>query len=217
MPPTPDAILSHYVNMAEVLGKMFAPILEVVVHDLRVPEHSIIAIYNGHISGREVGGAATDLGRRLIAGTFPDRLIGYPNESPEGQTLKSSSVAIRDADGALIGVLGLNLDITYFEQFGKFISHMISTTQSPYITEAEHFDIATPSDDIKDAIGRFLIQRNWTARMLSNPDKREVVGHLYRQGYFNHRGAVTIIARELGLSRPSVYTYKNGSVSSASK
>jgi len=75
-----------------------------------------------------------------------------------------------------------------------------------FSASVDWFDI-----DIKDAIDRFLIQRNWTGRTLSNADKREVVGYLYRQGYFNQRGAVTIIARELGLSRPSVYNYKNGS------
>lgn len=208
MTDTRTTIFAHYINVAEVLGAMFAPILEVVVHDLRTPEHSIIAIYNGHLSGRQVGDAATDLGRRLLDGSFPDRVIGYPNETPDGQKLKSSSLAIRDDNGEVIGVLGLNLDIAYFDQFGKFISHMISTTQSPYVTEAELFEISTPSDDIKDAIQHFLIQQNWTTRTLSNTDKRAVVAFLYRKGYFKNRGAVTIIARELGLSRPSVYNYR---------
>ena len=50
MTDTPTTIFAHYINVAEVLGTMFAPILEVVVHDLRTPEHSIIAIYNGTLA-----------------------------------------------------------------------------------------------------------------------------------------------------------------------
>ena len=201
-------ILKHYIHMAELLGEMFAPILEVVVHDLRHPDHSIIAISNGHITGRDVGGSATDLGRRLMESDFPDKLINYSNESPSGGKLKSSSLAIRDEEGTLIGVVGFNLDITYFEQFDKFLKQFISTRSSQYVTEAEHFGETSPSEDIRDAIHNYLVTRNWNAYTLSNTDKREVVEHLYREGYFKNRGAVSIIARELSLSRPSIYNYK---------
>lgn len=204
-----DALLQHYINMAEVLGEMFAPVLEVVVHDLRHPEDSIIAIYNGHITGREVGGSVTDLGRRLMEHNFPDKLVNYPNESPNGARLKSSSLAIRNATGELIGVVGFNLDITYFEQFDRFLKQIVSTQRSQYVTEAEHFGETSPSEDIRAAIHDYLVARNWNARTLSNADKREVVEHLYRQGFFKNRGAVSIIARELSLSRPSIYNYKN--------
>lgn len=44
---------------------------------------------------------------------------------------------------------------------------------------------------------------------LSNDQKRTVVEHLYRQGHFKKRGAVTIMADLLGLTRPSIYNYKN--------
>lgn len=206
---SPDEILRHYVGMAEVLGEMFSPILEVVVHDLRQPEESIIAIFNPHITGREVGGSATDLGHRLMEGDFPDKLIGYPNESPNGAKLKSSSLAIRDADGALIGVVGFNLDTTYFDQFDRFLRQLVSTQMSQHVSTAEHFDLSTPSEDIRDAINALVLARNWSGRTLSNSEKREIVEHLYQQGCFKNRGAVTIIARELTLSRPTIYNYRN--------
>lgn len=207
-------ILAHYVNMAQVLGEMFAPILETVVHDLRKPEESIIAIYNGDLTGREVGDAATNLGRRLLEGEFPDVLVGYQNESPNGQKLKSSSLAIRDEDGTLIGVLGLNMNVSYFEQFGSFIEQFITGQNSEYVSAPERFrstpnGVTTPKEDIRDAINRYITSHNWNAQTLSYADKREIVEHLYANGYFKSRGAVTIIAGELGLTRPSVYNYKN--------
>lgn len=213
-PKKHGAILAHYVNMAQVLGEMFAPVLETVVHDLRKPDESIIAIYNGHLTGREVGGAATNLGRRLMKGDFPDVLVGYENESPNGQKLKSSSLAIRDEEGELIGVLGLNLNISYFDQFRSFIEQFISSERSEYVSTPERFQTApngmsTPKEDIQQAIHRYITSRNWNAQTLSYADKREIVEHLYKNGYFKSRGAVTIIAEELGLTRPSVYNYKN--------
>ncbi len=38
---TDNEILSHYVKMGEVISEMFKPHLEVIIHDLRFPEHSI--------------------------------------------------------------------------------------------------------------------------------------------------------------------------------
>lgn len=204
-----DRILGHYVKIGEVLGEMFSPILEVVVHDLRHPDDSIIAIFNGHVTGRKAGGSATDLGRRLMEGDFPDKVVGYPNESPSGASLKSSSLAIRGDNDELIGVLGLNLDTSYFEQIERFIEQFISTQGSRHVTESEHFELTSPSEDIRDAIHDFLLARSWSTRTLSTADKREVVEYLFRSGYFKNRGAVSIIARELGLSRPSIYNYKN--------
>lgn len=207
-------VLAHYVNMAQVLGEMFAPILETVVHDLRKPEESIIAIYNGDLTGRNVGDAATNLGRRLLEGEFPDVLVGYQNESPNGQKLKSASLAIRDADGSLIGVLGLNMNVSYFDQFGSFIEQFISSQKSDHVSAPERFKghldgMTTPKEDIREAINRYITSHNWNAQTLSYTDKRQIVEHLYANGYFKSRGAVTIIADELGLTRPSVYNYKN--------
>ncbi|MFB6274015.1 MAG: transcriptional regulator [Salinibacter sp.] len=205
-----DHILEHYVTMAEAIGTMMAPVMEVAVHDLRQPEESIIAIYNGHLTGREVGDGATDLGlRRLRGEDLPDKMIGYANESPDGTKMKSSSLAIRDDEGELIGALCLNLDISYFEQYGKFIERLISTHKSDHIEDGEDFGATTPREDIKDAIDQIRISKGWMGQSLSNDQKRTVVEHLYRQGHFKKRGAVTIMADLLGLTRPSIYNYKN--------
>lgn len=205
-----DHILQHYVTMAEAIGKMMAPVMEVAVHDLRQPESSIIAIYNGHLTDREVGDGATDLGlRRLEGEDIPDKMIGYANESPDGTKMKSSSLAIRDDEGTLIGALCLNLDISYFEQYGKFIERLISTHESEHLEDGEDFGATTPREDIKDAIDQIRISKGWMGQSLSNDQKRTIVEHLYRQGHFKKRGAVTIMADELGLTRPSIYNYKN--------
>ena len=48
-------ILEHYVKSGEIIAEMFAPYLEVIIHDLQTPEHSIIAIFNNHVTGRKIG------------------------------------------------------------------------------------------------------------------------------------------------------------------
>lgn len=49
--------ISFCAQLAKAIARQFGPNCEVVVHDLcgAEPEHSIVAIENGHISGRRVG------------------------------------------------------------------------------------------------------------------------------------------------------------------
>ena len=101
-------ILSHYIKMGEILSEMFKPNLEVIIHDLRFPEHSIIAIFNNHITGRTVGEGTSALGYKKLEGKVPDQVVNYQNESPDGKPLKSSSLTIRNSKNDIIRSLGLN-------------------------------------------------------------------------------------------------------------
>ena len=51
---------------ARGLSATFAPFCEIVVHNLLNPQHSIEAIHN-NLSGRTVGGPATELGIERLA------------------------------------------------------------------------------------------------------------------------------------------------------
>ena len=208
-------ILTHYVRMAQVMSDMFAPVLEMVVHDVRKDlSQSIIAIFNGHVTGREVGDPATDVVHRLVDGDFPEVLVGYENESPNGRELKSSCLAVRDQEKKLVGVVGFNLSVHYFKKYNEFISQFIDRHRSDHVPSSEEFqgiapdDVPTPREDIEEAINQFRISRGWGDSLLSNDKKQEIVGYLYKNGYFKNRGAVTITADLLGLTRASVYNYK---------
>ena len=50
-------------RLAKALAVQFGPNCEIVVHDLgsNEPEHSIVAIENGHVSGRKVGGGPSQV------------------------------------------------------------------------------------------------------------------------------------------------------------
>ena len=41
---------------------MFGSTCETLVHDMGVPTHPILSIYNGHVSGREVGSTMDIMG-----------------------------------------------------------------------------------------------------------------------------------------------------------
>lgn len=206
---TDQEIFDHYIRMAETIGKMFSPLLETVVHDLRIPEKSIIYICNNHITGRKLGDSLTDLGlRRLIGDNVPDMLISYPNESPSGQRLKSSSLTIRNQEGKIIGAFCLNLALENFEQMKTVLDQFLIFTEP---SDDIHFDkenfITSPVAEIRKAIDDFRQGENHTSYDLSKENKQKLIQYLYTRGYFNIRGAVAIIARQVGLTKASVYNY----------
>lgn len=47
---------------ARGIAQMFGSSCETLVHDMSVPEHPILSIYNGHVSGRGVGSTMDILG-----------------------------------------------------------------------------------------------------------------------------------------------------------
>lgn len=206
-PDKDQFIFDHYLRIAEVLGKMFAPYLEVIVHDLRMPVQSIIAIYNGHITGRKVGGPTTDLGFRRVEGGVPDLIINYKNKNDRGLSLKSSSLAIRNQKGELIGSLCLNLNMSVFQEIGNVINKLMETEINPFIYGQEVFHSKTPEDEIVEAINEIALNYSMNAINLSRDDKIRIISELYQRKDFNKKSAVSIVAKNLKLSNPTVYKY----------
>ncbi len=204
---TDNEILSHYVKMGEILSEMFKPQLEVIVHDLRYPEHSIIAIFNNHITGRKVGEGTSDIGYKKLKGEMPDQVVNYKNESPDGKQLKSSSLTIRNSEKIIIGSLGLNYDISVFNQFSDVLSFMTGTNENPVTHESEAFFYGNTKEDIQIAINHYRVSHGLTNTVLSRRDKYSVIKFLIKGGHLNKRGAVAIIGEALSVTRPTVYKY----------
>ena len=104
------------IRMAKGIAGQFGPDCEVVIHDLRGTdtEHSIIAIENGHVTGRSIGDGPSHIvleSLREDPSMIEDR-ISYLTKTPDGKVLKSSTLFIRDEDGKAIGLMGINYDIS---------------------------------------------------------------------------------------------------------
>ena len=111
-----ESQLDFYKRLAHAIALQFGDGCEVVVHDLQSadPDHSIVAIENGHVTGRKLGdGPSHVVLEALHAGPhkLEDRL-SYLTKTATGKVLKSSTVFIRDDGGRVIGIFAINFDIT---------------------------------------------------------------------------------------------------------
>ena len=122
------------------IAKEFGKNCEVVLHDhKRGLDKSIIAIENGHVTGRKVGDPSTNIGFAISKSKEQtDAQFGYITHLPNGKTLRSSSVYFKDDKGKVIGALCINLDITQMELIKNNINYLTSDESEEV---EEHFVI----------------------------------------------------------------------------
>ena len=118
---TDKELIEHYVGVARLLAEMFAPNMETLVHDLTKKKYPIIAIFNGHVTDRKKGDPSSIFDSKVMRDDFPEYLVNYFNKSPQGHRLKSSTKLIRNDKGKAIAALGINYDVSYFEQIETLI------------------------------------------------------------------------------------------------
>jgi predicted transcriptional regulator YheO len=199
--PTPQAETFALLKQLSVaVRQLFAPFCEVVIHDFSDLEHSIAHI-EGDLTGRSVGGAATNL---LLAaartGETDSDLLNYFSTLPNGRTLKSSTIFLRDCEGRAYGAFCINVDVTAFEQFRRLLNEF---------TTGEHEVSEVFSDDIQRTIQTVIAETmsDHERPILTREEKVDLIGRLDAKGVFQVKKAVPILADQLGLSRATVYNY----------
>ena len=100
------SMLQFLFQLAKGLSRQFGPNCEVVVHDLATNDQdsSIVAIENGSVTGRKVGDGPSHVVLEALRGgreNLNDHLC-YLTRTKDGKILKSSTIYIRDDDGAAI-------------------------------------------------------------------------------------------------------------------
>jgi predicted transcriptional regulator YheO len=195
-------------KVAQAFGASLGPWCEVVIHDLRKPESSIVEIVNSNVTGRKVGGPITDYGlRMLIEKPTQDLYIGYSTLSPDGRQLKSSTVLFRDQNGEPIIALCLNLDVTDFINFNKTCNSIIGAPNDVEDLEPIETFEADVVSTMKSTAERVISQVSSSTAYMKKADRVEVVRQLEDQGFFLLKGSVKFLAKKLGMSSFSIYKY----------
>lgn len=198
----------------KALGSVVPNNLEILLHDLDHPEHSVVAIVNGHLSGREVGSPILaapeqDQGfKALMRATVEQRgcdpvvLPDYPT-TLKGRTLRSATAIFRDSTGHPFASLCVNSDVTGLDAAMTFLQHfqpLGAACVTP--SNAEPADMAVlMTEIIQDALLRSGQGR------LNKQAKVEAVRVMQERGLFIVKGGVEKAAEALGVTRYTVYNY----------
>lgn len=199
-----ELLLREARKIVEGLARTFAPLCEVVLHDLSDPNHSIVMIEN-NLSGRKVGDPATELGlARISESEFPDLLVNYANCFDDGRDVKSTSIGLKDSSGKYVAAICLNVDVSYLTSFSAYLGDLARA--APLDGPSENLKPRN-QPEISDFIQSFAANRNKDPRALSSNDKRTLIARMQEEGLLDRRGAADKVAKLIGGSRSSIYYY----------
>jgi predicted transcriptional regulator YheO len=210
-----EQVLATLATLVEPLSRTLPDDSEVVLHDLRRLPNSIVAIA-GDVTGRRVGGPATDtLLRKAAAGTV-ETTVGYETRLPDGRSLRSTTIVVRDAEGAAVAALCINSDVMIWHALGAIAESMLpeesSTEQSPEPPTDQPRDEKFFQDI--DELAQHLLAEAIDASgapvdLMQKKHKIAVVNDLKDRGFFMLKESVGMAAQALQVTRFTVYNYLN--------
>ena len=208
--------LEFCLQLAKGIARQFGPNCEVVVHDLSSndPETSIVAIEDGHVSGRKVGDGPSHVVLEALrdGGAAPQDRLCYLTKTEDGKILKSSTIYLRDDDGTAIGIFSINYDITLMLAM-EDVLHGLTATDAP---QAEPEPIARNVSDLLDE----LIEQS--VRLVGKPvalmrreDKVKAIRFLNQSGAFLITKSGHKVCKYFGISKYTLYSYLDEAKSGA--
>ena len=192
------------------IARQFGEDCEVVLHDLTRPyDNTIVAIWNGHVTGRKIGGGGTNTGLKLLRGKKePCDEYCYINETADGRLLKSSSKYFVE-NGKIVGSLCINQDISEMMAIQKTMEK-ITMQQRTSQNQKEVF-----TQNVEELLNVMMQEElrilGKSAEELSKEEKIVIVHNLDEKGAFLIKKAAEQVAEFLGTSRFTIYNYLNAS------
>ena len=196
---TREEAFSMLDRMAKGIAEMFGSNCETVINDLADPLHPVLAIYNGHVSGRTVGSTqdVTGVEQDLYLDTDVVNLLAV---TPSGQQTKSSTFSIKGEDYHF--GFGINYDFTPLAYANRVLLDLIHT-------EVDfHSALYKPRDTgIGELFDAAILRVGKPTREMNKADRIRVIEHLKGMDAFSYRRAVPYVASHLGVSRYTIYKY----------
>ncbi len=194
-------------QIAAGIAAQFGSDCEVVVHDLsRHPDHCIVAIENGHVSGRKVGDGASYvvLDQLTQADAQPEDHLCYLTRTPDGKILKSSTVYIRGAHKKVIAILSINYDVSKLMMVEDAVRSLTSVP-GPQTMEPER--IVNINDLLDDLITQSVSLVGKPVALMNKDDKVKAIHFLNENGAFLVTKSGDKVAKYFGISKYTLYSY----------
>lgn len=192
-------------RIAVALSVQFGDNCEVVVHDLRQADNTIIAIENGHVSNRKLGDGPSHIVLEAMTKP-PEELhdqLGYLGKTHDGRIVKSSTIYIRDDDQAVVGVLSINYDITGLLMAESAVKSIINHAE-------DHRPERIPqnvNDLLDDLIEQSVSAVGKPVALMTKEDKIRAIQYLNKAGAFLITKSGDKVSRHFGISKYTLYSY----------
>ena len=169
-------------HIARGIAAQFGPNCEVVVHDLsQHPDHTIVAIENGHVSGRKVGDGASNV--------VLERMEHQNQEAQDHLSYLTRTI---------------NFDISALMMAAGAVRDFISV-QEPQPAEPEK--IVNINDVLEELIQQSVALVGKPAALMNKEDKIRAIRFLNENGAFLVTRSGDKVAKYFGISKYTLYSY----------
>jgi len=200
-------ILRSYEAVVDGIASLIGPFCEIVLHSLEDLNTSAVKIANGENTGRQVGSPITDLALRMlrdIEGSKKNFSRSYFTRAKGGILMKSITVAIRNGDNRVIGLLCINVNLD--ASFSQVLQSFLPTQEAE--DEASSVNFASDVEELVDnTVERTIEEINADKTVSNNTKNRQIVMNLYDKGIFDIKDAINRVADRLNISKHTVYLY----------
>lgn len=211
--PISDFDFTPYEHLVNFLGGCFDGNTEIVLYSLDNIKSSIIALHNGHISGKKVGDPLSSFAISKLKDKGkegPPYYLNHISLSKDKTPLRSNTFFILDKSGKPRGVISISTDVTKYQKAAELL---IQLAAMPNIenggvaaVDLERLQ-STPRDLVMDIIYDVTGKRDMDTSRLLPDEKLEVVRRLNSENFFLMKGAVSQIATVLDSSEATIYRY----------
>ena len=195
-------------QLAAGIAAQFGSNCEVVIHDVSSnhPDHSIVHIENGHVSGRKVGDGASQvvLDQMASQAEHPQDHLCYLTRTPDGKILKSSTMYIRGRNGRVAAILGINYDISSLLMVEGAVHELVDTKDQ---TQSEPEKIVNVNDLLDELIAQSVALVGKPVALMNKEDKMRAIGFLSQNGAFLITKSGDKVAKYFGISKYTLYSY----------
>ena len=193
--------------IAHGLAIQFGPSCEVLIHDLqRDLDTSLVYIENGTITNRHVGDGPSHVVLDVL--NYDDGSegrFGYLTKTKDGRILKSSTMYIRDDNGNIAYLLGINQDITEFVMMHRSLESLIG------IGQAETGTVEKITTSVSELLDDLLldVERIVGGPLMNKVERLKAISYLNEKGAFLISKSSEKIAEYFNISKFTLYSDLN--------
>jgi predicted transcriptional regulator YheO len=202
-------ILASYQSIVDGIALLMGSYCEIALHSLENPEKAITKIANRHHTNRDIGSPLTDHGIQVLLEFKENKnqhTTCYTTMSASGDPMRSVFTVITNGEKA-IGLIGINFNMNV--PLSEFIStfSLFSNCDDPLKTAPTLQTTNSVEDLVHNAVTSVVGKISTDASIPNHEKNKYIVFGLHENGIFDIKGSVVLVAKELHLSKFTIYSY----------
>lgn len=202
--------LFHAIRMVDFFAELLGPTYEITLYDL-TEDPAVLAAFSGEEPSPSADLVAQHM-QACLQSTKEDSCLNQNLPLPDGKTLRSSALLLREETGAPYGLLCVSFDDSAFQALNESLLKLIHP--DAFIQRKQEREKPVPPSPARDTEARMRALFEEVTEPLQLPldrltqkERMLVIAKLQERGLFQFKGAVQHAAQKLNCSQASIYRY----------